>query len=108
MGEIHLDIFCARLLREYRIEIEVGKPSGNYLETLRNYAEEEGRYIQQVDGCGNYGHVKIRLEPSKTGDRLVDLTSDIKGDEVPSEDIPYMEKAFARLWKAAYSLAMKS
>jgi len=84
MGEMHLELFCARILREYGIDIDVGKPTVIYLETLRIYAEAEGKYIRQVGGCGNYGHVKIRLEPNKTGEG-VEFINDIKGGAVPSE-----------------------
>jgi elongation factor G len=86
MGELHLQVICDRISREYAIEIDVGKPEVIYLETLHKRAEGEGRYIRQTGGRGNYGHVKVRLEPNKTGEGLVELSNDIKGDDaVPSE-----------------------
>jgi elongation factor G len=84
MGELHLQVICDRILREYAIEIDVGKPEVIYLETLRKRAEGEGRYIRQTGGSGNYGHVKIRLEPNKMGEGF-EFINDIKGDAVPSE-----------------------
>jgi elongation factor G len=84
MGELHLELFCARILREYGMDADVGRPTVIYLETLRDHAEAEGKYIRQIGACANYGHVKIRLEPNKTGEG-VEFINDIKDGAVPSE-----------------------
>ena len=61
MGELHLEIIVDRMMREYKVEANVGKPQVNYRETIRAKAEAEGKYIRQTGGSGNYGHAKIRI-----------------------------------------------
>jgi len=65
MGELHLEIIVDRMMREYKVEANVGKPQVAYRETIRKHAEAEGKYIRQTGGSGNYGHVKIRVEPNE-------------------------------------------
>jgi elongation factor G len=67
MGELHLEIICERILREYKIQLDVGKPRIIYLETIRKHAEAEGKYVRQTGGRGQYAHVKVRLEPREAG-----------------------------------------
>jgi elongation factor G len=67
MGELHLQIICERILREYKIEINISKPEIIYLETIRKHAEAEGKYIRQTGGRGHYAHVKLRLDPREPG-----------------------------------------
>lgn len=67
MSESDLESACNRIVREHEIEIEVGVPKVIYLETIRKAAEAEGKYIRQTGGSGNYGHVKLRLEPLESG-----------------------------------------
>ena len=70
MGELHLEIIVDRMMREYKVEANVGKPQVAYRETIRKNAEAEGKYIRQTGGSGNYGHVKIRVEPNEAGQGL--------------------------------------
>ena len=67
MGELHLEIICDRILREYKIQVDVGEPRIIYLETIRKGAEAEGKYLRQTGGRGQYAHVKVRLEPQEPG-----------------------------------------
>jgi elongation factor G len=86
MGESHLEAICNRISRDFSIQIDVGPFMVIYLETLRRRGEAEGRYIRQAGGHGNYGHVKIRLEPNKTSEGF-EFINDIKGGVIPSEYI---------------------
>ncbi|MDE1156658.1 MAG: elongation factor G [Acidobacteriaceae bacterium] len=86
MGELHLEIIVDRMMREYKVEANVGKPQVNYRETIRGNAEAEGKYIRQTGGSGNYGHAKIRLEPNETG-KGYEFINDIKGGVIPREYI---------------------
>ena len=67
MGELHLEIIVDRMMREYKVEANVGKPQVAYRETIRKHAEAEGKYIRQTGGRGQYGHVKIYLDPQEPG-----------------------------------------
>ena len=67
MGELHLEIIVDRLKREFSVEANVGAPQVAYRETIRNSSEAEQKYIKQTGGKGQYGHVKIRIEPLETG-----------------------------------------
>ena len=67
MGELHLEIIVDRMMREYKVEANVGEPQVAFRETIRKTAEAEGKYIRQTGGSGNYGHVKIRVEPNEPG-----------------------------------------
>src|SRR5205085_9483162 len=78
MGELHLEIIVDRMMREYKVEANVGKPQVNYRETIRAKAEAEGKYIRQTGGSGNYGHAKIRIEPNEPG-KGYEFSNDIKG-----------------------------
>jgi elongation factor G len=84
MGELHLEVICTRLSRDFSIQIYVGPFRVIYLEALRSRVEAEGRYIRQTGGVGNYGHVKIRLEPNKTGEGF-EFINDIKSGVIPNE-----------------------
>src|SRR5216683_4371001 len=85
MGELHLEIIIDRMMREYKVEANVGKPQVAYRETIRKAAEAEGKFIRQTGGRGQYGHVKIKLEPNPgKGHEFVD---DIVGGTVPREFI---------------------
>jgi elongation factor G len=91
MGELHLDIIVDRMLREYKVEVKVGKPQVAYRETIRKLSEAEGKYIRQTGGSGNYGHVKIRLEPKEAG-KGFEFVDDIKSGVVPKEYIKPTEQ----------------
>ncbi|HZQ42850.1 MAG TPA: elongation factor G [Acidobacteriaceae bacterium] len=86
MGELHLEIIVDRMMREYKVEANVGKPQVNYRETIRAKAEAEGKYIRQTGGSGNYGHAKIRIEPNEPG-KGYEFSNDIKGGVIPKEYI---------------------
>ncbi len=86
MGELHLEIIVDRMMREYKVEANVGKPQVAYRETIRSNAEAEGKYIRQTGGSGNYGHAKIRVEPNEAG-KGYEFVNDIKGGSIPKEYI---------------------
>jgi len=86
MGELHLEIIVDRMMREYKVEANVGKPQVAYRETIRKKAEGEGKYIRQTGGRGQYGHAKIRLEPQEPG-KGYEFVNDIVGGSVPKEFI---------------------
>src|ERR1700686_2602881 len=91
MGELHLEIIVDRMMREYKVEANVGKPQVAYRETIRRKSEAEGKYIRQTGGSGNYGHVKIRVEPNEPG-KGFEFINDIKGGVVPKEYIKPTEQ----------------
>ncbi len=86
MGELHLEIIVDRMMREHKVEANVGKPQVNYRETIRTQAEAEGKYIRQTGGSGNYGHAKIRIEPNEPG-KGYEFSNDTKGGAIPKEYI---------------------
>lgn len=91
MGELHLEIIVDRLLREFKVQANVGKPEVAYRETIRGQAEAEGKYIKQTGGRGQYGHVFLRVEPSEP-DVGFEFINKIVGGVVPREYIPAVEK----------------
>jgi elongation factor G len=86
MGELHLEIIVDRMMREFGVGANVGKPQVAYRETIRKSAEAEGRHIKQTGGHGQYGHVKIRVEPLPTGGGF-EFVNEITGGRVPREYI---------------------
>jgi elongation factor G len=86
MGELHLEILVDRMMREFSVEANVGKPQVAYRETIRRASEAEGKYIRQTGGRGQYGHAKIRLEPNEPG-KGYEFVNDIVGGVVPKEYI---------------------
>ena len=86
MGELHLEIIVDRMMREFSVEANVGKPQVAYRETIRKSAEAEGKYIRQTGGRGQYGHAKIRLEPNEPG-KGYEFINEIVGGVVPKEYI---------------------
>ena len=86
MGELHLEIIVDRMMREYKVEANVGKPQVAYRETIRRHAEAEGKYIRQTGGRGQYGHAKIKLDPQPAG-MGYEFVNDITGGSVPKEFI---------------------
>jgi elongation factor G len=91
MGELHLDIIVDRMMREFKVEANIGKPQVAYRETIKNTAESEGKYIKQSGGRGQYGHVWLRLEPQGTGEGFA-FDTEIKGGAVPQEYFNAVEK----------------
>ncbi|MBS1868840.1 MAG: elongation factor G [Actinobacteria bacterium] len=91
MGELHLEVLVDRMLREFKVEANVGRPQVSYRETIRSKAERvEGRFVRQTGGSGQYGIVYIDIEPAP-GEGF-DFVNRIKGGSVPSEFIPAVEK----------------
>jgi elongation factor G len=91
MGELHLEIIVDRLLREFRVEANVGKPQVAYRETIRKKAEAQGRYVRQTGGRGQYGDVYLEVEPNETG-KGFEFENKIVGGSIPREYIPAVEK----------------
>jgi elongation factor G len=93
MGELHLEIIVDRLLREFKVEANVGKPQVAYRETIRKLVESEGRYIRQSGGHGQYGHCKVRFEPmdANNADKPYEFVTAIVGGTIPKEFIPAVD-----------------
>ena len=90
MGELHLEIIVDRLLREFKIEANVGKPQVSYKETITASADEDCKYARQSGGKGQYGHVKITIEPNGPG-KGYEFINKVVGGEVPKEYIPAVD-----------------
>ena len=90
MGELHLEIIVDRLLREFKIEANVGKPQVSYKETITASADEDCKYARQSGGKGQYGHVKITIEPNEPG-KGYEFINKVVGGEVPKEYIPAVD-----------------
>jgi elongation factor G len=91
MGELHLEIIVDRLKREFRVDANVGKPQVAYRETIRESVEQEGKFVRQSGGRGQYGHVWLLLEPAEPGTGL-EFVDKITGGVVPKEYIPAVRK----------------
>ena len=87
MGELHLEIIVDRLLREYKVEANVGKPQVSYKETITTTADVDHKYAKQSGGRGQYGHVKIRIYPRDPGSGF-EFKNSIVGGAIPKEYIP--------------------
>ena len=90
MGELHLEVIVDRLLREFKVGANVGKPQVAYKETVRRTVEQEGRFVRQSGGRGQFGHVFLRLEPQPTGVGF-EFVNAIKGGVIPQEYVPAVE-----------------
>jgi len=86
MGELHLEILVDRMMREFGVQANVGKPQVAYRETIRKASQAEGKYIRQTGGSGQYGHVRIRLEPNEPG-KGYEFINDVVGGVIPKEFI---------------------
>ncbi|OGT67399.1 MAG: translation elongation factor G, partial [Gammaproteobacteria bacterium RIFCSPHIGHO2_12_FULL_45_9] len=91
MGELHLEIIVDRMMREFGVEANVGKPQVAYRETIRKPVEQESKYIRQTGGRGQYGHVWLRIEPQKPGTGF-EFVNAIVGGAIPREYIPAVQK----------------
>ncbi len=91
MGELHLEIIVDRLLREFRVEANVGKPQVAYRETIRRKGEAQGKFVRQTGGRGQYGDVYIEVEPNEAGGGFV-FENKVIGGSVPREYVPAVEK----------------
>jgi len=91
MGELHLEIIVDRMKREFKVEANVGKPQVAYRETIRATVEQEGKFVRQSGGRGQYGHVWLKVEPNETG-KGYEFVNGIVGGAVPREFIPAVDK----------------
>ena len=91
MGELHLEVLVDRMLREFRVSANVGKPQVSYRETITNPARSEGRFVRQTGGHGQYGHVWLELEPLKKGAGYV-FEDETKNGVIPKEYVPAVDK----------------
>ena len=91
MGELHLEIIVDRMRREFKVEANVGKPQVAYRETIRATVEQEGKFVRQTGGRGQYGHVYLRIEPKEAGTGY-EFVNGIVGGVVPKEYIPAVDK----------------
>ncbi|MDP3901556.1 MAG: elongation factor G [bacterium] len=91
MGELHLEIIVDRMKREFKVEASTGRPQVAYKETIKGTADAEGKYIRQSGGRGQYGHVRIKLQPNERG-KGFEFINEIKGGAIPQEFIPAIEK----------------
>ncbi len=91
MGELHLEVLCERMRREFKVEGSSGKPQVAYKETILQEAAAEGKYIRQSGGRGQYGHVLLRVKPKERGQGF-DFVNQIKGGIIPQEFIPAVKK----------------
>ncbi|MBZ8178830.1 elongation factor G [Oscillatoria salina] len=91
MGELHLEILVDRMLREFKVEANVGQPQVAYRETIRKATNAEGKHIRQSGGKGQYGHVVLEVEPAESGAGL-EFVSKIVGGSIPKEYIPSVEQ----------------
>ncbi len=99
MGELHLDIIVDRLLREFKVEANVGAPQVAYKETIKKSADVDHKYARQSGGKGQYGHVKIIVEPNESG-KGYEFTNAVVGGAIPKEYIPAVDKGIQGAMKA--------
>jgi elongation factor G len=95
MSDLHLELVCHRISREYKIQLEVGDPRVIYLEGIRRRAEGEGKYIRQTGGSGNYAHCKLHVEPNKPG-KGYEFINDIKDQAIPIQYIAPIDEGVQR------------
>jgi elongation factor G len=91
MGELHLEIIVDRMKREFKVEANVGKPQVAYRETIRGKVEQEGKFVRQSGGRGQYGHVWLKIEPQEEG-KGYEFVNGVVGGSVPREYIPAVDK----------------
>ncbi len=99
MGELHLEIIVDRMMREFKVEANVGAPQVAYKETVRRLADVDTKYARQSGGKGQYGHVKIKLEPNESG-KGYEFINAVVGGSVPKEYIPSVDKGIQGAMKA--------
>ncbi|MGZ8916650.1 MAG: elongation factor G [Methylobacter sp.] len=99
MGELHLEIIVDRMKREFNVEANVGAPQVAYRETIRKVVEQEGKFIRQSGGRGQYGHVWLRIEPQEMGGGY-EFVNEIVGGVVPKEFIPAVDKGIQEQLKS--------
>ncbi len=99
MGELHLDIIVDRMLREFKVEANVGAPQVAYKETIKKLADVDHKYARQSGGKGQYGHVKIKVEPNESG-KGYEFINSVVGGAIPKEYIPAVDKGIQGAMKA--------
>lgn len=99
MGELHLEIIVDRLLREFKVEANIGNPQVSYRESISQGAEAEGKYIRQSGGSGQYGHCKIKIEPQEAG-KGFEFVNNIVGGAIPKEYIGPVQKGIEEATQA--------
>ena len=92
MGELHLEVLVERMRREFNVEANTGKPRVAYRETIKKLVEQEGKYIKQSGGRGQYGHVYIRIEPLISEEKNYEFVNEIVGGTIPKEFISAVDK----------------
>jgi elongation factor G len=101
MGELHLEIIVDRMKREFNVEANVGKPQVAYRETIRGTVEQEGKFVRQSGGRGQYGHVWLKIEPQPAG-KGYEFVNGIVGGTVPREYVPAVDKGIREACDAGY------
>ena len=103
MGELHLEIIVDRLMREFNVQANVGQPQVAYRETVTGTVTQEGRFVRQTGGRGQYGHVVLEIEPGVRGSGVV-FENKVVGGTVPKEFVPAVEQGIreARQWGAGW------
>ena len=99
MGELHLEILVDRMKREFAVEANIGSPQVAYREAIKKSVEQEGKFVKQSGGKGQYGHVNLRIEPNEQG-KGYEFVDAIKGGSVPREFIPAVDKGLKETIKA--------
>ena len=99
MGELHLEIIVDRMKREFHVEANVGNPQVAYRETIRQAVEQEGKFVRQSGGRGQYGHVYLRIEPGEPGSGY-EFVNEVVGGVVPREYIPAVDKGVQEAMKS--------
>ena len=99
MGELHLEILVDRMKREFSVDANIGSPQVAYREAIKKSVEQEGKFVKQSGGKGQYGHVNLRIEPNETG-KGYEFIDAIKGGAVPREFIPAVDKGLKETIKA--------
>ncbi|MFI4847225.1 MAG: elongation factor G [Candidatus Makana argininalis] len=92
MGELHLEILVDRMKREFKVEVNVGTPQVSYRETITSTIEQEGKFIRQSGGRGQFGHVWLKIEPMQNSKKNYEFINKIVGGSVPKEYIPAVDK----------------
>ena len=103
MGELHLEIIVDRLLREFKVEANVGAPQVAYKETITKPADIDSKYAKQSGGRGQYGHCKVKFEPmDANGEEIYKFESTVVGGAIPKEYIPAVGERYRRGYESRY------
>ena len=106
MGELHLEILVDRMRREFNVEANVGAPQVAYRECIKKAVEQEGKFVKQSGGRGQFGHVWLKIEPNEAG-KGYEFVDAIKGGVVPREFIPAVDKGLRDALPAVFWLASR-